>query len=107
MHELVQEDLRQRYPSHSATWDLVEALSKRLQLGIERYGEPLRAHNGRDASQDLVEELLDASVYAMQCYVEAMDDGRLEVAGNWESIYNSLVIVLLDTARVRAGWQIL
>jgi len=53
IHRLVQEDLE-----------------KRLALGIQRYGQPLQAHNGRDPLQDLYEELLDAAVYAKQALVE-------------------------------------
>lgn len=36
----------------------------RRQVGIERYGVPLQAGNGRDNRRDLIEELLDAAVYA-------------------------------------------
>ena len=47
--------------------DLVIAdLNRRLSVGVERYGQPLQAHNGRDALTDLYEELLDACVYLKQ-----------------------------------------
>lgn len=45
---------------------LQEALRLRKDLGLQRYGSLLQAHNGRDALQDLLEELLDAVVYAKQ-----------------------------------------
>lgn len=42
----------------------------RARLGIQRYGTPLQAHNGRDALQDLYEELLDAAQYLKQVIEE-------------------------------------
>lgn len=55
--------------------DLVRAdLLKRLQLGIERYGQPLQANNGRDALMDAYEEALDLTVYLRQAIYER--DGR-------------------------------
>lgn len=47
----------------------VDAL-ERDAVGRERYGTPLQSFNGRDALRDLYEELLDASVYAMQAQQE-------------------------------------
>ncbi len=43
---------------------LLDAMSARRALGIERYGQPLRRGDGRDHRRDLAEELLDAAVYA-------------------------------------------
>ncbi len=43
---------------------LRERMIARRQLGIERYGQPLRYGDGRDARLDYEEELLDAAVYA-------------------------------------------
>lgn len=45
---------------------IVDDIQSRLHLGIKRYGQPLRANNGRNAKQDLYEELTDAMVYALQ-----------------------------------------
>ena len=39
---------------------------ERRALGIARYGVPLQRGNGRDAVQDLREELLDGMAYATQ-----------------------------------------
>lgn len=56
-------------------WPLViQDMQARDQLGRERYGTPLRAHNGRDALVDRYQELLDACVYARQEIYER--DGR-------------------------------
>lgn len=43
---------------------LLDAMAARRTLGIERYGQPLRRGDGRDHRLDLLEELLDAAVYA-------------------------------------------
>lgn len=45
---------------------VISALEERLAIGIRRYGQPLRAFNGRDAAQDAFEEVLDLSVYLAQ-----------------------------------------
>ncbi|MGH3693252.1 MAG: hypothetical protein ACRDRX_04500 [Pseudonocardiaceae bacterium] len=46
--------------------DLVE----RERIGVERYGTPLQAHNGRDGLVDLYQELLDAACYVRQLIEE-------------------------------------
>ena len=52
-------------------WELVIAdMHARDALGRKRYGMPLQANNGRDALQDLYEELLDAVVYTRQVLEE-------------------------------------
>jgi hypothetical protein len=58
-----------------AIQDLVAAdVAERKRVGIERYGTPLQAFNGRDALRDLYEELLDAVQYVRQLMYER--DGR-------------------------------
>lgn len=49
---------------------LIADLEARALLGMERYGTPLRAHNGRDALADLYQEALDAVMYAAQWAME-------------------------------------
>ncbi len=49
---------------------LIEMLRSRLALGIERYGQPLRAFNGRNAARDALEEAVDLSVYLQQSVIE-------------------------------------
>lgn len=49
---------------------LIEELQQRKQLGIQRYGVPLQAHNGRDALRDALDEALDLVVYLKQAIVE-------------------------------------
>jgi hypothetical protein len=51
--------------------DLVMAdLAQRKRLGIERYGMPLQAHNGRDALIDAYQECLDMALYLRQAIEE-------------------------------------
>lgn len=45
-------------------------LTNRAMEGKEKYGEPLLAHNGRNALWDLYQELLDAAMYIRQAIEE-------------------------------------
>jgi hypothetical protein len=45
---------------------LLDLMEERRQVGLRRYGQPLRAFNGRSAARDLREELLDAANYSLQ-----------------------------------------
>lgn len=47
-----------------AIWDLVITdMQSRDKIGMERYGDRLRADNGRDPLIDAYQELLDGAVY--------------------------------------------
>ena len=50
----------------------------RRQLGIERYGTPLQAHNGRDVLTDALQEALDLMVYMQQAIIEQTDTGSFD-----------------------------
>lgn len=56
---------------------VIKDLQEREKAGIETYGESLRANNGRNALQDLYEELLDAALYVKQAMVEATTNERV------------------------------
>lgn len=45
---------------------LIEMIQQRLDLGIKKYGVPIKPFNGRRSLQDVLDELLDASVYVLQ-----------------------------------------
>lgn len=49
---------------------VTDDLVARAKMGIRKYGTPLRAHNGRDALNDLYQELLDAVMYIKQLIME-------------------------------------
>jgi hypothetical protein len=52
-------------------WELVIAdMQERDQVGRERYGTPLQAHNGRDPLVDAYQEALDLVVYLRQAIEE-------------------------------------
>lgn len=54
-------------------WLMVIAdMEARRHLGIERYGVPVRPHNGRDALRDAYEEALDLAVYLRQAIAERL-----------------------------------
>lgn len=49
---------------------VISDMEKRAIHGKNTYGTFLQAHNGRNALQDLYEELLDACVYLKQYMIE-------------------------------------
>jgi hypothetical protein len=58
-----------------AIQDLVLAdIEARKAIGIKRYGQLLKPHDGRDNLRDLYEELMDACIYARKAIYER--DGR-------------------------------
>lgn len=62
MHDLVAADLMDLAGGAPAA----AMMTQRKQVGIARYGQPLRAWNGRDAGRDAREEVLDLLVYLRQ-----------------------------------------
>lgn len=45
-------------------------LERRLEVGIQRYGQPLQAFNGRNSLRDAYEEVLDLAVYLRNAIYE-------------------------------------
>jgi hypothetical protein len=58
-----------RYPE-SMHARVASDLASRLHAGINEYGVPLVAHNGRDALWDAYEECLDMACYLRQAIDE-------------------------------------
>lgn len=52
---------------------LKEEVERRKQIGVERYGTPLQPFNGRNTLLDVLEELIDGSVYVMTAMTEASE----------------------------------
>jgi len=50
---------------------LIELIRERTKLGIEKYGEPLTTHNGRDSMLDALQESIDLNQYQMQALMES------------------------------------
>jgi hypothetical protein len=55
---------------------VVDDIAARKQQGIDTYGVALQANNGRDALQDLYEEILDAACYLRQLIEEERCSGQ-------------------------------
>lgn len=61
--------------AHPAVWPLVlHDMIDRDQSGREKYGVPLKAHNGRDTLLDAYQEALDLAVYLRTAIYER--DGK-------------------------------
>jgi len=55
---------------------LIELIRERTKLGIEKYGEPLTTHNGRDPMLDALQESIDLNQCLMQALMETEDKIR-------------------------------
>jgi hypothetical protein len=75
------------------------AMEARRTLGVEKYGTPLQAGNGRNVLADLEQELLDALVYSEQTAEEHPELVR-EIRGEWQT---SLLLLL---ERVRSAFAL-
>jgi hypothetical protein len=85
--------------------ELQRMISERTAKGIETYGKPLSTFNGRDAGQDLLEEIADAFQYAMQLNME-IDRLRLENnrLGFYESLWPAYEQIGLERMRQDEEW---
>lgn len=71
-------------------FEVTADLIARAKMGIEKCNTPLRVNNGRDALNDLYQELLDATMYLKQAIMErdlmrselAAEKGSCTGAGN-------------------------
>lgn len=70
----------QPHPKHGKSqpiWGLViEDMLERDRIGTKKYGDHLRAHNGRDALIDAYQEALDLCVYLRQAIEERTPRAR-------------------------------
>ncbi len=107
MHDLVIRDILSRPVSWDQSYgkasrirdQVADDLLARKELGLERYGSLLQAHNGRDALRDLYEELQDGAVYARQRLLEVPEDSL-----EWHmlaEVYDDLVTDLVKVRRLR------
>ncbi|HFQ5360115.1 hypothetical protein [Vibrio vulnificus] len=72
MSEMLQEQPQPNLAANSIAVvpEVMKDLTDRLAKGVNTYGTPLMTHNGRNALQDLYEELLDAACYVKQLMME-------------------------------------
>lgn len=61
---------------------VIADIEARKRVGIERYGTPLQAFNGRDALQDAYEEAIDLSMYLKQLIIERAEVTPLPPLGH-------------------------
>jgi hypothetical protein len=54
---------------------VIQDLESRAVLGEQRYGERLKAHNGRNALVDAYQEALDLAMYLRQALEEQASEG--------------------------------
>ena len=83
------------------TEQVVAMIEARRRLGIARYGSALQAFNGRDAGQDLLEELVDALVYACQLWVETARTDP-DLSARYLRMYEAIVHLLQGLATLRS-----
>lgn len=55
---------------------IIDWLFERRRVGMKTYDRPLMPHNGRDSGKDLMEELLDAIMYAFNLKLELSGNSR-------------------------------
>lgn len=55
-----------------------DMLIQRRAFGVEKYGLPLEAHNGRNPIKDLEEEIVDGFQYCEQAIIEARHIPRVQ-----------------------------
>lgn len=81
VHRLAMERIRQRVDERQLQRNIPPCfcdepqawMALRLAAGVERYGVPLRTHNGRDALKDCAQEVMDAIAYGEQRRQEMLD----------------------------------
>lgn len=58
-------------PASGDVWlEVIEDMNRRRQMGIDKYGTPLQAGNGRNSLVDAYQEALDLVVYLRQAIIE-------------------------------------
>lgn len=86
---------------------VIKDMEERMKLGFIRYGTYLQTHNGRDALQDLYEELIDATMYIKQRIMEEQnaESSVLDVYSVFVYAFNAIANKVHDTARDKGWWN--
>lgn len=82
---------------------VIRDMEKRMELGFKRYKTYLQTHNGRDALQDLYEELIDATMYIKQRILEQQNAQPLSEA--FVNVFNALANEVHSTAIDKGWWN--
>ncbi len=105
IHDLAAEDLRTWWFAAGAEL-VAEDLAGRKAIGVARYGQPLQAHNGRDALRDAYEEALDLVVYLRQAQVEGgLEDSREDRDVGSAYVFALRIACLLARRTAAASWR--
>lgn len=106
IHDMMVEDAKSMFGQKTpAVLLIAERAEKRKALGIERYGTPLQAFNGRRAVVDALEEAHDLAVYLRQWVEEIEELGGTDTSDwtdAWGS-YEQVMQVLFTLTEVHAG----
>lgn len=73
---------------------LIFEMQRRAQMGLEKYGVVLQAHNGRNALRDALDEILDLIVYLKQHCEENKTNTYVPIL-YYETIRSALSLVSL------------
>jgi len=100
--DMVIEEYRKR-PEHIFQENVVSEMRKRDILGLSRYGTHLQPFNGRDALEDLKDEVLDSVCYISQAIYEGRDvDGILAI--NRQKLFDiaeEVIMIIGDLEEVK------
>ena len=80
-----------KYNTETANW-LADLLEERRNFGLQKYGQELHTHNGRDAIEDARQELGDLVVYLTQASME----GRSKEVGDLLSKMRTIAACLRE-----------
>lgn len=76
---------------------VIKDLEKRREIGIQTYGTPLQAFNGRNGLLDAYEEALDLCVYLRQCLEEDKKENNLSyILRSGSDFYQEIGEILED-----------
>lgn len=81
--------------SFSGATVLVDDIEARIASGEKKYGTRLKTDNGRNATLDLYQEVLDGINYSMQNILERAEFGQAAVEP-YEKIFITLVNIAID-----------
>lgn len=83
---------------------VIADITARRQVGIQRYGTALQAHNGRDMLRDAYEEALDLAIYLRGVLEEREPQG--ELTEDRQSLGEALAAEL-EAAADQTVWSVL
>lgn len=87
---------------------IVQDMRERNDIGTQRYGGPLLAHDGRNSMVDAYQELLDALVYTRKALMELPEDGGTYVRWALHNVYDetmkSVRIMRVAIIAKEKGW---